>query len=241
MKTKTKLRYLDDTYLFEYNATVIEIKENNLGKAIILDETIFYPQGGGQPTDIGIIKSKDSTFIVKEVKIDENGIVWHFGEFTEGEKEFELGEKVTLKIDKERRILNAKLHSAGHLIVYIVSKLELNNLRPIKGFHFPEGPYVEFEGTLENPEIAILIIEKAVNDLLKQDLKVKIFGLNPEEAVMLGLKVPEGKNARVVSFGNFPPFGCGGTHVNSTTEIEKITIRKIKSRKGRTRIAYSVE
>ena len=77
----TKLNYLDDTYLLESKATFIEIKENEKGKAVILDETIFYPQGGGQPADTGKIILDNNIFSVTDVRLDENGIVWHFGEF----------------------------------------------------------------------------------------------------------------------------------------------------------------
>jgi Ser-tRNA(Ala) deacylase AlaX len=74
----TKLNYLEDTYLFESEATFVEIRENEKGKAIILDETIFYPQGGGQPADRGEITSGDSVFTVNDVRLAEDGIVWHF-------------------------------------------------------------------------------------------------------------------------------------------------------------------
>ena len=117
----TKLNYLDNTYLFESEAIFIEIKENEKGKAVILDETIFYPQGGGQPADRGEIVSGDNIFAVSDVRLDETGTVGHFGEFKQGE--FKQDDKVDLKIDKDRRILNAKLHSAGHLLDCAVSKI----------------------------------------------------------------------------------------------------------------------
>lgn len=75
----TKLIYLDDTYLFEKEAVIVEIKENERGKAVILNETIFYPQGGGQPADKGEIISGDNIFVVNDVRLDETGTVWHFG------------------------------------------------------------------------------------------------------------------------------------------------------------------
>ena len=81
----TKLKYLDDTYLFESKAIFIETKEDEKRKVVILDETIFYPQGGGQPADHGEIVSKDTVFTVTDVRLDEDGTVWHFGEFKNGE------------------------------------------------------------------------------------------------------------------------------------------------------------
>lgn len=235
----TKLNYLKDTYVFESNAIFVEIKENEKGKAVILEETIFYPQGGGQPADKGQIISDSAVFSVSDVRLDENGTVWHFGEFENGK--FQKGDKVSLKIDKDRRIENAKLHSAGHLLNCAVTKMGIENLEPTKGFHFPDGPYVEYNGTIENPADIIPELEKTVNELIAENLQVEKQDLSPEEAKSQDVWAPEGKTARVVNFAGFPNCGCGGTHVNSASEIGKIIIRKIKSKKGITKIAYSVE
>ena len=145
-----------------------------------------------------------------------------------------------MKIDQDKRILNAKLHSAGHLLDCAVTKLGIENLKPTKGFHFPDGPYVEYEGIVENPAELIPELEKTVNNLIAQDLKTEKTDLSPEEAEKQGVWAPPGKPARIVNFTGFSTCGCGGTHVNSASEIGKITIRKIKSKKGITKIAYSV-
>lgn len=81
---KTELTYLKNTYVFTETAKVIGFKENEKGKAVILDRTIFYPQGGGQPSDTGVIKNDNGVFEVQFVGLDPEGVVWHFGEFTEG-------------------------------------------------------------------------------------------------------------------------------------------------------------
>lgn len=234
----TKLNYLDDTYIFESQAIFVEVRENEKGKAVILDETIFYPQGGGQPADKGEIIFGDNIFVVNDVRLDETGTVWHFGEFKNSE--FKQGDKVILKIDKERRILNAKLHSAGHLLDCAVSKMGIENLKPTKGFHFPDGPYVEYDGTIENPAEIIPVLQKNIDELIEQNLQVERKDLSLEEAQAKGVWAPAGKSARVVNFAGFSICGCGGTHVNTASEIGKITIRKIKSNQGKTKIAYSV-
>ncbi|MFA5828773.1 MAG: alanine--tRNA ligase-related protein [Candidatus Shapirobacteria bacterium] len=234
----TKLNYLNDTYLFESEAVFLEVSQNEKGKAVILDETIFYPQGGGQPADKGEIISGVNIFTVNDVRLDETGTVWHFGEFKNGE--LKQGDKVVLKIDQERRILNARLHSAGHLLDCAVTKIGIENLKPTKGFHFPDGPYVEYSGTIENPAEIIPLLQKNIDNLLEQNLPVEKKDLSPAEAQAKGVWAPAGKSARVVNFAGFPICGCGGTHVKTASEIGKITIRKIKSNQGTTRIAYSV-
>lgn len=234
----TKLNYLDNTYLFEAEAVFLEVRESEKGKAVILDETIFYPQGGGQPADKGEVLLESAVFVVNDVRLDETGVVWHFGDFKSGE--FTKGDKVNLKVDKERRLLNARLHSAGHLLDCAVSQLCIENLKPIKGFHFPDGPYVEYDGVIENPTELIPLLQKSIDDLVEKDLEFEKKYLSPGEAQAKGIVTPVGKSARVVSLGGLSVCGCGGTHINKTSEVGKITIRKVKSSQGKTKISYSV-
>lgn len=233
----TELIYLNDTYLNQLEAKVIEVKNTEKGVAIILDKTIFYPQGGGQPSDQGKIYSEKGIFVVTDVRVDENGMVYHFGNFENGN--FQSEDTVKLEIDGNRRILNSRLHSAGHLIDIAAKRAGLG-LKAIKGYHFPDGPYVEYMGTVENPENYIFAVEEAANILVTQDLKIFKKEISSEEAKIRGFYAPAGKAARAVNFEGNEEVGCGGTHVNSSKEIGKIVIRKISSKKGNTKIAYSL-
>jgi Ser-tRNA(Ala) deacylase AlaX len=234
----TNLLYLNDTYLFETEAKFIELRENEKGTAVILDQTIFYPQGGGQPADTGKIISGSNVFTVTDVRLDEQGIVWHFGTFTTNS--FNKGDEVSLQIDKDKRLLNARLHSAGHLLDCAVSKLHIQSLKPTKGFHFPQGPYVEYDGVVEDNQALIPVLEKTINELIEENLHTASEDLSPEEAKTQGIWAPPGKSARVVRFRGYEHCGCGGTHINNASEIGKIQIRKIKSKKGTTRISYAI-
>lgn len=234
----TNLDYLNDSYLFESNTIIIGFEKDEKGTFIVLESTIFYPQGGGQPTDTGEIYTNNAIFKVTNVRINQSGTVLHYGYFINGT--IENGEKVTLKINKEKRLSNIKLHSAGHLLDCVVIEMNLENLQPTKGFHFPEGPYVEYDGVLNSPTEIIPKIEGIMNDLITQNIQVNKQYLSIDEASKLGIWSPEGKSARIITYMGYPSCGCGGTHVNSTSEIGKITIRKIKSKKGKTRISYSV-
>lgn len=234
----TELKYLQNPSLFTLKAMVLEIKETENGKAMLLDETVFYPQGGGQPSDIGKIHNEHGIFNVTNVRLDQEGKVWHFGHFISGN--FTTGEKVTLEIDSAKRILHAKLHSAGHLIDCAVEKLAIPDLIPTKGFHFPEGPNVEYSGTVKNPEDIVNELQKTVDQLLVDDLLLEIHDLTPTEAVAKGIVAPAGKKARVVNFKGYSICGCGGTHVASSGQIGKIVIKKIKSKKNITKISYDV-
>lgn len=235
----TTLDYLNDTYLFKSEATLLEIKDHELGTALILDKTIFYPQGGGQPSDTGSIMSGKETFTVKQVRLDKDGTVWHFGDFKE--TSFSCGDKVTLEVNEKQRIIHSQLHSAGHLIDCAITEMQLDPLKPIKGYHFLNGPYVEYEGIITDTEKVKLELETRVNQLIKQRIDISAINISSDEAIKQNLSIPEGKSARIIEFTGYEGCGCGGTHVKNTFEIGKITIRKIKSKKGNTRISYNIE
>ena len=235
----TKLIYLSDTYLANLNTKFKHELIDDIGIALLIDQTIFYPQGGGQPSDVGYIKSENTKFKVTSVRLNELGLVLHYGEYIEGE--FTEGEQVNLSIDFDKRILNARVHSAGHLLDCAVSSLKLAHLKPTKGFHFPEGPYVEYAGILENKNDWIDTIQEKINDLVKENIQISNYSLSFDEAAQKNIWAPPGKSARVVDFEGFEVCGCGGTHVMSSSEIGVVNIRKIKVKKGVTRIAYSIK
>ena len=238
MKTNTSLLYLRDSYLYESIAKVVDIIENEHGIALILDQTIFYPQGGGQPSDSGSIVSKTGRFDVTSVRLDENGLVFHYGDFVE--ELFKVGEDVRLFIDVAKRILHSKLHSAGHLLDCATEIVGLN-LKPTKGYHFPDGPYVEYEGVVDNVDEIKFKLQVALDEMIDQNLKVIVEDIPAEEALQRNFFAPAGKSVRIVNFEGFDVCGCGGTHIRSAHEIGKIYIRKLKSKKGNTRISYSLE
>lgn len=232
----TSLLYLSDTYQFTGQATVLSVQIVDDQKIVVLDQTIFYPQGGGQPYDTGEIIGVES-FVVTKVRLQPDGTVHHFGQGN-----LVVGETVQLQVDASRRLENARIHTAGHLVDVAVKNLGID-LKPTKGFHDPAGSYVEYEGGLEISDDLMAELETAVNELVRADLAVIIEDLAPAEAAERGVWAPPGKSARFVYFAGYESIGCGcgGTHVKSTAEIGQITIRKIKSKKGMTRISYAVQ
>lgn len=235
----TELLYLENLNIYETDAQVLEIYADNNTNTVILNRTAFYPQGGGQPCDTGIIESKNSTFVVNEVKI-ENGIVRHIGVFVN--RSFNKNELVTCKINKERRLLLSKIHSAGHVIDMAINKLNIG-WKPGRAYHFPEGPYVEYFGVLDDTKIK-KDIENESNKIVNSSLKTIIKFVDRQELKEICGFIPEyiinSSKIRVIMFGNFG-IPCGGTHVTNLREINKITIRKIKINQGSIRISYEVE
>lgn len=235
----TQLDYLQNPDLFKSEAKFQELKTTEKGPALVLDRTIFYPQGGGQPADQGQILSPSGVFVVENVRMDENGVVLHFGQFMRGQ--FPKNETVQLEIDQARRELNTRAHSAGHLIDQALIEFTPPHFKPLRSYHFPDGPYIEYEGTVENPEKLIPQLEKAANSLIAQKIPMETHELSPVEAQMQGFHAPNGKSVRIINFKGGLKRGCGGTQVQHSGEIGPIHIRKISCKKGKTKVAYTVE
>ncbi|GJN37647.1 hypothetical protein PR202_gb26624 [Eleusine coracana subsp. coracana] len=108
----TRLAYFDDMWALRSHATVLDVHQEESGRqAVVLDATVFHPQGGGQPADKGIISAGGARFLVEDVRT-KDGVVYHYGRFEGSEEgcghEFNQGEKVSLEVDEERRSLNSR-------------------------------------------------------------------------------------------------------------------------------------
>lgn len=237
----TALKYLEDFTTMEADAQVVATEQADNKEVLILDATIFYPQGGGQPYDQGIIEGASGKFRVEEVRFVD-GFVRHIGFFEQGK--FQVGEKVRCSVDKQRRKLHSRIHSAGHVLDMAVHSLGLNWI-PGKGYHFPEGPYVEYKGSIEGHDTEQLKkdIETLCNQFIREDRKTELRFM-PKERMhevchFVPDYIPEGKPARVVMYGDFG-VPCGGTHVSHLAEIQNMTIRKIKAKGSIIKVGYNM-
>lgn len=225
----TKLIYMEEMQLLECTAQIIEIKDLQENKlSIILDQTVFYPQGGGQPFDNGFIQDENTTFKVLEVRFIEDQ-VHHIGNYEKGG--FVVGNKVNCIVEKNRRELNTRLHSAGHLLD--MGLKELGKLwKPTKGYHFPQGPYVEYlaEDNIIEENIKV-DLENKLNEIINRAIETEIKFMENQ--------IVNGKPARVVYYGNFG-IPCGGTHCKNLKDIQKMSIKKIKKDKEIIRISYEL-
>jgi Ser-tRNA(Ala) deacylase AlaX len=216
----TKLVYLEDMHTLEGDAKVVEVGEMDGRTYVVLDKTILYAQGGGQPADHGVVKGAQGVFTVTDVRF-KDGIVYHFGGFIGGP--LLTGDVVTIQVDGQRRQLHKRLHSGAHVLDMAVADMGLP-WTPGKGYHFPDGPYVEYEGSLEGLIVDELRIklEERCNQIIASNVPTSIKFVSKEEMVQLCRFVPnnlpEGKPARVVLYGDFG-VPCGGTHVARLGEI----------------------
>lgn len=225
----------------ELESRVIAVDQQDGRDVVVLDQTIFYPQGGGQPYDQGSIESPTSRLRVEEVRFAE-GMVRHIGSF-EGSP-FSAGEAVTSRVEPLRRRLHSRVHSAGHVVDMAVTAIGLGWV-PGKGYHFPEGPYVEYAGSLEGRQAEALKADltRRCGEIVGAGIETYVRFVEAKEMRRLCRFVPEnlpeGKPMRIVFYGDFG-VPCGGTHVARLSDIGPVTIRKIKQNREIVRVSYDV-
>lgn len=246
----TILKYYDDMFNLKSTATLISSFLSDDGRhVLVLDSTVFHPQGGGQPADGGYITDVDCSrfkFVVQDVR-SKNGIVYHYGVFERNAEEIEEGLQVLLSVDESKRKLNSRLHSAGHLLDLCLEKVGLSHLDPSKGYHFPDGPYVEYKGTVPQAELQSKQkeLELEANNLISRGGKVSVGVYSYEEASELcggGLPdyIPKESTPRVVKLGDFPGCPCGGTHVSDISDLVNIKVTQVRTKKGITKVYYQI-
>ncbi len=237
---KTTLDYLDNTYLFDGVGRIIRKDNDDKGNYLVLDRTIFYPQGGGQPADVGYIKHTNYEIFISFVSFFE-GEVKHY--YQGNGDNILIGDDVSLYIDKTKRIEHSKLHTVGHLIAAVAE--DKTGLIATKGYHFPEGAYVEFDSAITSSEGLIDELNTILNSTIKQGNKISAKIVDYTELSNLCKNIPpylpKDKPLRIVDIEGFGAVPCGGTHLNTLSEINKITIRKISNKKGKAKISYLCE
>ena len=210
---------------------------------VVLDQTCFYARGGGQDWDHGTITKDGASFAVEEVRLDEAGAVHHIGRATSGA--FVAGDQVHCAVDHERRSINTRLHSAGHVLDMAVDALGLDWVAG-KGQHYPELSAIEYTGAFD-PEKAEELrteIERRANEFIAQGIENTLRFMPVDEMHTVCRHVPENiprnKPGRVVMYGDFG-IPCGGTHVRNLAQIGIVHATKLKEKKGVIRLSYAVE
>jgi len=216
---------------------------------IVTEKTIFHPQGGGQPSDTGVLKGLSGNFTVTAVRMDANGQVLHLGLFDEGSS-ISKGETVEQAIDVEKRLLYSRLHTAGHVLGSAVRHLlekEIENFDELKASHFPDSAACEFQGSIEgkwkDP------IQAKLDAFVAAKLPVQIEWWDEEDFRSRGLErlipdrslVPAGEKSRVVNIVGAEVYPCGGTHVDTTDLCGPVAVKKISRKTGNSRVSYVVK
>lgn len=218
--------YEEDPYKTEFKANIEAIKAKDNSFHVVLDKTYFYPEGGGQPSDVGWIEDIKVNFVYKE-----NGEVIHVIK-----KEPKKKKGLNCKINWERRFDFMQQHTGQHLLSAVFkNQFNLNTV----GFSLSENSLrIDLDNQIEKHKIKE--VEEIVNDYIYQDIKVEILYPNEEELDKFALRkepTVEG-NIRVIKIGEVDFSPCGGTHLKSTGELGIIKIINVDNYKGGLRIDF---
>lgn len=213
--TETRRLYYEDVYKKEFTAKVLECREAKKGFQILLDESAFYPEGGGQPSDTGFLND------VKVTEVHEKeGELLHYTE-----EAIQPGTEVRGKIDWARRFDLMQQHSGEHMVSGLVhEKYGYDNV----GFHMGSDVItIDFSGILSEEQMAE--IEEQVNLKIWEDAPVEIFYPSREELDTLDYRSKKELTGqvRIVRFPGADTCACCGTHVTHTGEIGMVKLLSV--------------
>jgi len=235
--------YLSDCYLRECTAHVTAVAEHEGAILVELDQTIFYPTGGGQPADHGqILRSQgtdeqETSFQVTDVYTFQETI-FHVVD----KKGLVVGDKVQCKLDWERRYKHMRMHTAAHIISDV--------------FETQEGTLVSgnqlgldksrIDLTLEHFDRELMqSFADKVNNIIAQGLPIQKYFIKREQAeqeeglfTLLKGFPSHIKAVRVVDIQGLKKSACGGTHLDTTSEIKGVEFIKFENRGAKRRRIY---
>ncbi len=223
----TTLLFRDDWYVQSTDARVVSITERG---GIVLDRTVFYPTGGGQPGDIGFLNMRDGSTVrvVTTVWDDpEKTIVAHVPE--EGATLPTAGDTVTLQLDWGIRYDRMRLHTALHLLSvalpYAVTGGSIGDGEGRLDFDIPDAIVKE---TVQAKLDALLAQDVPVTDRWITDAELDA---NPGLVKTMKVQPPRGSGrVRLVEIAGIDLQPCGGTHVRRTGEIGRIEVTNIEKK-----------
>lgn len=220
----TEKLYYKNSYIKEFSATVISCEKVGKSYKIILDKTAFFPEGGGQKADTGIIGDAKVSD-VQEI----DGEIFHFVD-----NELKISTEYICKIDWEQRFLRMQSHSGEHIVSGIVHSLYgFDNV----GFHMEEDYVtVDFNGELTREQLNE--VEEKVNRVIYDNVEIECFFPDETELETLDYrsKLDLKENVRLVKIGETDLCACCAPHVNRTGEIGVVKILDFMRHRGGIRI-----
>jgi len=225
--------YYHDSFLYDFDARVVEALMFDGKHAVVLDRTAFYPTSGGQVHDLGMLTADGQQIAVTEVADEENGRILHFAS-----EKLAVGTQVHGTVDATRRLDHVQQHSGQHVLSAAV--IQLFNM-PTVSFHMGEESCTI---DLETAGLSAAQAQKAeqlANEVIAENRPVAIRFVPLGEARQLGLrKLPPKQTGdlRLIDITGFDLTACGGTHVRATGQIGSILLRKIEKVKQGVRVEF---
>jgi len=221
----TEILFRDDSYLKVCEARVVAVD----AEAIVLDRTIFYPMGGGQPGDSGAISWDGGGVAVTDTRHGEEGIIRHLIE--PGSTLPDIGDSVTATLDWERRYLHMRMHTALHLLGSVLQYgVTGGNISAAKSrLDFDMEETVNKEQVTADIQ-ALVAANHAISCRWITDTE-----LDAQPELVRTMSVQPPRNAgkvRLLEIEGVDLQPCGGTHLKTTGEVGQVRVGKVE-KKGR--------
>lgn len=219
----TEALFQQDAYLRSCEARVLECQDG----AIVLDRTVFYPLGGGQPGDTGWLRSARTSVRIADTRKGEQGRIVHVPESPSSG--LQAGDTVTAEIDWERRYAHMRMHTALHLLGAVLR------------FGVTGGQIAADRSRLDfdtQDEIERERVTAALNELIRADTQVHSEWITDEELARqpelirtMSVRPPVGAGrVRLLNIPGVDLQPCGGTHVARTGEIGPMQVTKVENK-----------
>ena len=220
----TKKLYYLDGYMTTFKGKVISCEEGKKGLEVILDQTAFYPEGGGQPADMGTLGEANVSYVYAK-----DGMIYHVVD-----KPLEVGSEVEGVIDFKRRFDLMQQHSGEHIVSGLVhAKYGYNNV----GFHLSSDYMTcDFDGELTKEQLDE--IEILANEAIYKNLEIDCTIYNDGEIKdkPYRSKLDLVGEVRLVTVPDYDTCACCGVHVKTTGEIGMIKCTNIERHRGGVRV-----
>jgi len=223
---ETEKLFYDDQGRTEFEAVVLDVFEREDGYDVVLDQTMFYPEGGGQPADRGQLTAGETTVDVVDVQEDA-GVVLHRTDADPGKGEFVKGQ-----VDGDRRERLRAHHTATHLIGHAAREVLGEHVRQAGAQKGIDSSRLDVRHYERITREEVKRIERVANELVREDVPVRQEWPDRNEAEaehgfdLYQGGVPPGTNVRLIHVGDADVQACAGTHVERTGEIGAVKVLK---------------
>lgn len=226
MKEETKRLYFEDPYSTEFEAVLVESLVHAQKPALVLDQTCFYPESGGQPSDRGTISGVEVIQVIEK----DNRILHLL-------KENITSERILGRIDWPRRFDHMQQHAGQHILSQ--SFFELHGAATLS-FHLGDAASTVEIDLRKMSDVEVEKVETKANEIVFQNREIKTYFVGDDEVEGIPLRKPPKKKGliRVVEIADFDYSACGGTHPRRTGEIGLIKILKWERIRDNIRIEF---
>ena len=203
------------------NDEIVESAKEGDKIAIVLNQTTFYPEGGGQAGDCGILSNDNVTIEITDTRKGANNTIKHIGFVKSGE--VKVNDELTTLVNKEVRMASARNHTATHLLHKVLKEVlgeHVNQAGSLVNAERLRFDVTHFEAISKDE---LKLIEEKVNDAILDSLEINCENMGINEAKEKGATAlfgeKYGMEVRVVSMGDFSIELCGGTHLKNTSQV----------------------